>query len=175
MSILNRGILRRIRQHHAIEHATVSILMGRVADLHLIGGRSNHQGFFVYGEVETPALQAAAEEALARLQSGEASLAIHPNCGTNLVTSGTLAGMAAFTTSAVGRRQRASLLDQIPVTILAATTALILGRPLGAWLQRHVTTQSDVRDLRLGPISRREIGPLIQHFVPLFNTSERPA
>lgn len=167
MRILNRGIIRRIRQHHAVEHATVTILMHRNPHLQLVGGRSTHRGFYIYGNVETQSLEGAAQEALARLQDGEAELAIHPNCGTNLVTSGTLAGLAAFTTSAIGRRQRASFIDQIPVTIIAATAALILGRPIGTMLQRRVTTLSDVSDLRLSAVRRRQLGRWIQHFVVL--------
>ena len=166
-SLLNAGIIRRIRQNHAVEHATITVLMARARDVSLLGGRSNHRGFHVYGQVETAALEAAVAEALARLQGGEAGLAIHPNCGTNLVASGTLAGLAVMTTTAIARRQRASVIDRIPLGILAATAGIIAGRPVGFRLQRSVTTLADVSDLRLGPITRRQIGRFIQHFVTL--------
>ena len=166
-SFLNAGILRRIRQNHAVEHATITVLMARTRNVALLGGRSNHRGFHVYGQVETAALEAAAAEALARLRAGEAGLAIHPNCGTNLVASGTLAGLAVMTTTAIARRQKASIVDRIPLGILAATAGIIAGRPLGFRLQRSVTTLADVRDLRLGPVTRRQIGRFVQHFVAL--------
>ena len=117
----------------------------------MLGGRSNHLGFSIYGRVETAALEAAVAEALARLQSGEARLAIHPNCGTNLVATGTLAGLAVMTTTALARWRRASVVDRIALGILAATAAIVAGRPLGFRLQRSVTTLADVSDLRLGP------------------------
>ena len=167
MNILEAGFLRRVRQHHAVEHATITILMARNPGLPLVGGRSDHRGFFVYGPVETPMLAIAAQEALKRLKAGEARLAIHPNCGTNLVTTGAMAGVAALTAAAITRSRRASLLDQIPAAILAATGAVVASRPIGLRLQRQVTTLADVSDLQMGEITRRELGRLVQHFVVL--------
>lgn len=167
MNILEAGLLRRIRQHHAVEHATITILMARNPGLSLVGGRSDHRGFYVYGPVQTPLLSTAAQEALKRLKAGEAQLAIHPNCGTNLVTTGAMAGVAAMTAAAIARYRRAGLLDQIPAAILAATGAVVASRPVGLRLQRQVTTRADVSDLRLGEITRRELGRLVQHFVAL--------
>ncbi len=165
MSFFEPGFVRRTRQHHALEHATITVLMRRNPTVQLVGGRSTPLGFFVYGQVDTPPLEAAAQEALNRLQAGQAELAIHPNCGTNLVTTGALAGLAAFTTGAIGRRRKVSLWDQIPAAILAATGALLAGRPLGALLQARVTTLADVRDLRIGPITRRTFRKWVIHFV----------
>lgn len=157
--------VRRVRQHHAIEHATITVLMRHNAHLQLVGGRSDHRGFYIFGPVDSDALLEAAQEALARLQRGESNLAIHPNCGTNLVTTGTLAGIAGLLTATIGRRQQASLWDQLPFAILAAILALLAGRPIGFRLQRHVTTLADVRNLRLGRVSRRQFGRWVQHFV----------
>lgn len=167
MNILDSGFLRRVRQHHAVEHATITILMARNPGLALVGGRSDHRGFYVYGLVQTPVLATAVQEALRRLKNGEARLAIHPNCGTNLVTAGTLAGVAALSAAAIGRYRRASALEQIPAAILAATGALVASRPIGLRLQRQVTTLADVADLEMGEITRRELGRFVLHFVPL--------
>lgn len=73
---------RRIRQNHALEHATITILSGMVADLR-VGARSSSNGFIIFGDVDLGLLRRALDEALRRLQAGEAELAIHPNCGTN--------------------------------------------------------------------------------------------
>jgi hypothetical protein len=165
--------VRRTRQNHAVEHATISLLMHYQRNLQLVAGRSNHRGFYVFGHVDTAALTSATTEALSRLQRGDAYLALHPNCGTNLVTTGTLAGVAAFLTTATSRRRRASWLDQLPLAIMATIAAMIVGRPLGMQLQRHVTTLADVRDLRVGAISRRQgmAGRWVQHFVHLEEAS----
>src|SRR5436309_14555054 len=89
---------RRIRQNHALEHATITILSGYVPNLR-ISARSSSRGFIIFGDVDLGQLRRALDEALRRLQAGEAELAIHPNCGTNVVVGvsllnfGTLLGM----------------------------------------------------------------------------------
>src|SRR5947207_2421095 len=91
---------RRIRQNHALEHATITILSGYVPNLR-ISARSSSRGFIIFGDVDLGQLRRALDEALRRLQAGEAELAIHPNCGTNVVvgvsllTFGTLLGMTS--------------------------------------------------------------------------------
>ena len=60
-----------------------------------MAGHSTAAGFRLMGEIPTEAVQSAVEEALRRLQAGESKLAVHPNCGTNFVTAGTLSGLAA--------------------------------------------------------------------------------
>ena len=111
MRLLDLPLIRRVRQNHAVEHATITMLMARHRSLPLVGGRSNLRGYYVFGAVETEQLAAAARDALARLQRGEAALAIHPNCGTNLVTTGAMAGLATLAATAISRRLQASLAD----------------------------------------------------------------
>ena len=170
MSILNLGPIRRTRQHHAVEHATITLLMARNRTLPMVAGRSDHRGFYVFGPVETASLQAAVAEALARLQRGEAELAIHPNCGTNLVTTGAMAGLATYTVTAIGRCRQAGLADRVAGAILAATVAVVASRPVGLRLQRDVTTLADVAGLRVELITCHQMGRLVVHFVAL--TSE---
>src|SRR5258708_12382845 len=80
---------RRIRQNHALEHATITVLSGMVPDLS-ISARSSSTGFIIFGNVDLGLLRRALDEALRRLQAGEASLAIHPNCATNLAVAASL-------------------------------------------------------------------------------------
>lgn len=167
MNLLDLPLIRRTRQNHAVEHATITLLMARNRALPLVGGRSNQRGYFVFGAVETAALQAAAAEALLRLQRGEAELAIHPNCGTNLVTTGVMAGLATFTATAVARSRQAGLADRIAAAVLAATAAVVASRPVGLRLQRDVTTLADVAGLRVQSITRRQLGRMVVHFVAL--------
>jgi len=144
-------VFDRIRQHHGIEHATVTLLSQRVRGVQVVA-RSDFDGFTVFGDVSTEALTAAAAEALARLQAGEHNLAIHPNCGTNLAAAGVLSGVAAFV---AGSDQRRSLWwERLPGAILAATLALLAAPPVGRWLQEHVTTSSQVAGLRIARVER---------------------
>jgi hypothetical protein len=146
-----------LRQNHAVEHATVTILSRRAPGVPMMA-RSDLSGFTLFGEVETGVVEEAVNEALARLQAGEANLAVHPNCGTNLVTSAVLSGAAAVL--AAGGKNR-SWADRLPSAVLATTLALIIAMPAGRWVQQNVTTSPQVDGLQVtgvtklgGPVSR---------------------
>jgi hypothetical protein len=89
---------------------------------------------------------------LLRLQAGEAELAIHPNCGTNLAvgislaTLGTLLGL----TSARTRTRVAS-------TAFSSVAGVMAARPLGQLVQKHLTTLPDLQGVRVSKIFRRKI------------------
>src|SRR5215471_13243931 len=112
---------RRVRQNHALEHATITILSGMIPDLS-INARSFSDGFIIFRDLDLGLLRRAVDEALRRLQAGEAQLAIHPNCGTNLavgitlMTLGTMLGM----TSSRARTRIASTAVSSVAGLLAA-------------------------------------------------------
>ncbi|MCX7839966.1 MAG: DUF6391 domain-containing protein [Anaerolineae bacterium] len=150
--------IARVRRHHAIEHATVTLLTERHPDLRVVG-RSDTRGFYIYGDVDRDELEDAARRGLARLQSGESALAIHPRCGTNIVVTSLLSALAAVL--ALGRKPR---LDKIPNVILATTIAAFLAQPLGAQVQERITTSPDVRGARIGTIRESRMGKIkVQH------------
>ncbi len=153
------SLLHRLRQHHGIEHATMTLLSRKAPGIQL-AARSDFEGFTVFGVVDTATLRAAAEEALARLQAGQAELAVHSNCGTNLVTAGTLAGVAAFV---AGSGRQRSTWDRLPSAILGATLAMIAAVPLGRWMQAKVTTSPYVAGLRIVDVVRLAGGPVMRH------------
>jgi predicted phage tail protein len=142
---------RRIRQNHALEHATITILSGMVPDLR-VSARSSSKGFIVFGDVDLGMLRRALDEALRRLQAGEAELAIHPNCGTNLavgvslVTLGTMLGMV----SSHARTRVAS-------AAASSVAGLLAARPLGEFVQKYVTTLPDLAGVRVTDIFRRKL------------------
>ncbi len=142
---------RRIRQNHALEHATITILSGYVPDLR-VSARSNAHGFTIFGDVDLGQLRRALDEALRRLLAGEAQLAIHPNCGTNLVvgvsllTLGTLLGMTSSRTS-----------TRIASAAASSFAGVMAARPLGEYVQKHVTTLPDLRGVRVTEIYRRKV------------------
>lgn len=133
-------IVRRTRQHHAIEHATIHLLSARFPRQRF-SGLSDPAGFTIYGDVDEAALRQAVGDALMRLQAGEARLAIHPNCGTNLAVSGLLTTGAALV--ALGSTRR--LIDRIPLTFILVLPALVAAGPMGLRLQEY-TTLADVHD-----------------------------
>src|SRR2546430_13967119 len=60
---------RRIRQNHALEHATITILSGMIPDLR-VSARSSSNGFIIFGDVDLGLLRRAVDEALRRVQAG---------------------------------------------------------------------------------------------------------
>jgi hypothetical protein len=167
--VLNLPLIKQVRRNHALEHATVHILSQRHPDT-TIYARSQPSGLVVFGELPTEEVAKAVEEALVRLRGGEHQLAIHPNCGTNLVTAGGLSGLAAvlaMRVQQIGRKKRdlRQLVSSLPLAILAATAALLFAQPLGQTLQLYVTTDADVGSLHVTEISRRSQGKLVFHVV----------
>jgi hypothetical protein len=163
-SFLNTPVLSRIRRNHGLEHATLTILAQRFPG-NPMAGHSTAAGFRLIGNVSTEAVQAAVEEALRRMQGGEAKLAVHPNCGTNFVTAGTLSGLAgAAAMFGVGKRMRDKV-ERIPVAIVMATLALIAAYPLGMKVQEKVTTSGKPGSLQVAKIIKTQRGSLTIHQV----------
>ena len=137
-------LIGSVRRNHALEHATISILMGRLgADTRLVG-RATSSGFYIYGNVPPADVEASAEQGLSRLQAGESVLAVSPLCGTNLVVAGVLAGLAS--TVSAGNRSR---WERLPGVLLASMLAVLAAQPVGRWLQKYVTTTPDLGDVRI--------------------------
>jgi len=119
-----------------------------------LAGYSNVGGFWIVGEISTDMLAVAVQEALARLRAGEVGLAIHPNCGTNFVASGFLAGFAGWLgTLGAGSGFRRKI-ERLPVVIGLVTLTIILANPLGPLLQAKITTQPDIGSLDVVRIER---------------------
>src|SRR5436305_1462851 len=142
---------RRIRQNHALEHATITILSQRMANLS-VSARSSTDGFIIFGDVDLGELRHALDEALSRLQAGEAELAIHPNCGTNLavgvslVTLGTLVGLAFSQTR-----------TRLATAAASSFAGWAAARPLGESVQRHFKSLPDLHSIPISSIVRRQI------------------
>jgi len=115
---------------------------------------------------------AAVAEAHRRLNAGEHHLAVHPNCGTVLVTTAALATMAAQAVLAIenwrepkaGRVGPVSFLNAMPGAIVAVVVALIVGRPLGVQLQERYTVDGDLRDLEVVSVRRIPPSPITRLF-----------
>jgi len=165
---LNLPPVDRVRRNHALEHATLQVLSERNDALRLMG-RSSLWGFYIYGDVDTEDLLDAAREGLRRLKGGLHGLAIHPNCGSNYVVAGAIAGMGAFLAlGGLSRNRDERLLDRLarlPLAWAVGTLGVILSRPLGAALQAHVTTKADVGDLEIDSVVKSERAGAVVHFV----------
>ncbi len=159
----NRSLIQRIRSNHGIEHATLTILSQKRPGTQLVA-RTDLQGFIVYGDVDASDLWAAAEEAVRRLAAGEANLAVHANCGTNLVAAGTLSAVAALA-AAAGRKR--TLWERVPSAILGATAALMVSGPAGRWLQANLTTSPNVDGASVLAVETLGATPVARHRVSI--------
>ena len=154
--------LERIRRNHGLEHATLNLL----ASSHpgqVLAGHSDASGFWILGPVGTGELADTVTEALARLQAGQAELAVHRNCGTNLLVSGFAAGMAgAAALIGVGEKP-ADKIERIPLITTLSVLALLVSRPLGPMLQRMLTVSGNPGSLQITGITRHTISGTLAH------------
>ena len=159
MKFFNLSVIDKVRRNHGFEHATIHILSKKYANLSMVG-RSDWNGFTLYGLVDTADVKQAAEEALNRLQQGEAQLAVHPRCGTVLATTGLLTGLAAFLAIALDSSNPRSRFrwGAIPAAILGATFAAVFAQPVGLFLQENYTVDGNPGNLAIKQI-RCEAGP----------------
>src|SRR4030066_14622 len=119
-----KRVVNAVRRNHALEHATISILLSRHGPNIRVLGRAAPDGFYIYGDIPPETLRGLAPEGLTRLQRGESHLAVSPLCGTNLAVAGVLAGFASL--FAMGGRTR---LEGLPGVLMAGVGAGLAGVP----------------------------------------------
>lgn len=145
--ILDLPYILETRRNHALEHATIHLL-SRKHPGRRMAGHSNPTGFFLLGDLETQDIRSAAMEAYTRLNSGESGLAIHPGCGTNLATTALLSATFAWFPLR-GTRSTLWRLFLIPFALVFAIAGYQLSKPLGPWLQKYVTTEADLGEMKI--------------------------
>lgn len=161
--LLQMPYILQTRRNHGLEHATIHLLNRQN---YRLSGRSDDGGFVIVGDVPTDKLERAAHEALRRMKNGERGLAIHPNCGTNLIATAFLTTFVAFWGFRSGGR-----LDRFTTVMSLSVLALLLGPLLGTALQRYLTTEGDPGQTVIVSVTRREVRlpwlkrPLIIHHV----------
>jgi len=158
------GILNDIRQNHALEHATVALLLRQLEGNVRVIGRASLTGFYLYGDIPAEAVEKASREALQRLQEGEEGLAVSPMCGTNLVVAGLAAGLA----SVIAARGHSGLRKWDRV-FKASIVAVLLAQPLGRLAQKHLTTTPDLADVSIAKVVTKGEGKQTRHKVELIH------
>ena len=149
--LLQQRAILRIRRNHGLEHATIHVL-GRQG--FRLSGRSDGEGFVLLGDVPSEQVESAVKEALGRMQAGESSLAVHPNCGTNLATTALLTTALGFAGFA-GRGWR-SAWKRFNMVMTLMMLVLLIAPGLGNDLQRHFTTAGDMEGVALASVTRRD-------------------
>ena len=163
MTILDLPLLFRIRRNHGLEHATITILSQRFP-YRALAGYTFPGGFFLMGDVPTEDVREAVIQALSRMNNGERYLAVHPNCGTNYVVSGFVAGALAWLGMA-GAKDKRDKVERLPLVITLAILGLIVSQPLGPKIQERITTSGDPQGLSVVDISPLRFGRFSLHRV----------
>jgi hypothetical protein len=170
-------LLSRIRRNHGLEHATIHVLSEKHKNFSA-QGNSNHLGFHlnIYGDISEDDVMDAVETAYKRMKGGEHELAVHPNCGTVLLTTATMATMAAQAVFSLEHKRQGKsrsdvdiLFSALPSAILAVVLSLIVSRPVGVQLQAKYTTEGDLGDMQIRSI-RRVSPSLLTRFFQLLLT-----
>ncbi len=167
MSILDWGPFSRVRRNHALEHATLQVMSETNPRLRL-AGYSDPNGFWIMGEADTALIEESAHQALGRLRGGESSLAIHPHCGTNLVTTSLLAGAAAWIGMLGAGRTTRDRVERLPMVISLVALTMMASQPVGPYVQEHVTTSASpegMRGMEIIKIERTQRGDVPLHRV----------
>jgi hypothetical protein len=171
-AIMLSQFISRVRRNHGLEHATIHVLSEKHKDFSA-QGNSDYRGFFlnIYGDIAEENVIGAVEEAFQRMKNGEHHLAVHPNCGTVLLTTATMATVAAQASFSIeqkrqGRSQMtaAVLFNALPSAILAVILALIVSRPIGVRLQARFTTEGDLGNMKLVRIRKISPSPVTRLF-----------
>jgi len=108
-------------------------------------------GYLIWSKAPIEQVSEASTNALNLLRAGHSDLAISPYCGTNIVTSALLGGLAAMLVRGKSRGVGANF----RAGIAAIAAASLLSRPVGELIQRWVTTQSEPAGLKINAV--REI------------------
>jgi hypothetical protein len=158
------SLIERIRRNHALEHATLHMLEEQTPRLRA-GGRAASNGFYLYGDLPNhAAVTAAANQAIQRMGGGEHDLAVHPRCGTNVVTAGVLGGALAFL-GVLASGKRAPWYAQLSNAMLGAMIGGLLAVRVGPWMQANVTTSPEVREMRVTGVRSGQFAGMPSHFV----------
>ena len=153
-AIFGNKILRR---NHALEHATIAVMMEREPGRKL-NGFSTDDGFFVQGVRSISEVESAAREAMRRLQNGEKRLAIHRNCGTTIVAANLLS--AIFFLVTLGSFLYLGVGNFYLMILGSVVLAFALRIPLSLILQRFVTTDADLTNAEVGWVEPAQPGDL---------------
>lgn len=160
------NLLKNIQRNHALEHASIHILNRRFPH-HRFMGRSDSNGFFLVTKLPLEETSEGILTALERLQAGNSRLAVHPNCGTNLMTGAFLAALSGMLIFNSRRSENEDFdpVNRFPLAILASMASMIVARPLGNLLQKEFTTNTDLDETSIRSITARPYGRFVLYRV----------
>ncbi len=152
---------KKLRKNHSVEHAAVNILEKQYGYRNL-AGYAEEDGFYIMGARYPEQVLEAAKLGLDALKSGRNDLAIHKRCGTSITAANLISSLLflilLFATKTFS----------IFNIIIALIFANLAGPWLGVYLQKHLTTYTDVKDLEIKGVrwaERSQLGRSSKIFV----------
>ena len=154
------AFINRIRRNHAIEHATVALLVEEGLS-GLVAGYATSNGFWLFSKAGNQDVMKAAENALKRLCQGENRLAVTKNCGTNIALTVIITDLAFQLYRRITKSKSADLGPRI----LIAAASIAVSNPLGLKIQQYFTTLSDVSQVKIIKVDTYNLGKMCLHKV----------
>lgn len=139
---------KRMRQNHALEHATINVLRQRYRVSGIVGMPAEN-GFHLRGRVAPETVISATQEAIRRLKRGERQLAWSRACPTSLVATQLLLAVILLVTVLGIWRE-----FTVPPVMIALLGAALLGPLLSPYLQRFLLV-----DPNPGQLQFRDVEP----------------
>ncbi|MHB8927021.1 MAG: DUF6391 domain-containing protein [Bacillota bacterium] len=142
----------RMRQNHALEHATINVLEDRFGRERVAFiGLARRDGFYLRGPATPALIEEAAWEALSRLSAGEGRLALRPQCGTSVFAANLLLSVTVLI-ALLGLGRRSPL--EVFLWLGAANLA---GQRFGRAVQERLTTALPGPDLTVRRVTGRPV------------------
>jgi hypothetical protein len=128
---------RRLRQNHALEHATINVIEQRYRTRGVVG-MPDPNGFHLRGRVSPDTVTSATQEAFRRLKRGEVDLAWNRRCPTSLVGTQVLLAVVFLVVALLVWREFTA-----PPVLIALLGGALLGPPISPFLQRWLLVDPD--------------------------------
>ncbi|HHU69678.1 MAG TPA: hypothetical protein GXZ31_05170 [Thermoanaerobacterales bacterium] len=141
--IIRIALNKRLRQNHALEHATINVIQEYYGENHLLSGLAKENGFYVKGPVNPAVIEQAARIGLNRLIAGDSYLAIHERCGTSIAAANFI-----FSLIFMILLIRFGFFNILNI-LLAMIFANMIGPFFGKFMQKYLTTTTDVADVEI--------------------------
>ncbi len=142
------------RKNHALEHGTINVMEKKGAGP-LVSGTSCREGFSIRGIPDPGYVLEAANEARQRILAGERDLAVSKRCGTTVVLVNTISALVFLLLLLLAGK--ISLFS----VILSLLVAYALGTVFSPWVQRYVTTDTDIFALEITGVELRPLRSVI--------------
>jgi hypothetical protein len=122
-------------------------------------GFSGPRGFTLFTDLTAEEVYPTVKDALRMLKRGHTALAVHPNCGTNLIAAAVLTTVVTALGLQSRKEKPGERLERLLQLVLVNALALLAARPLGTWLQSHVTVDTEVSGVEIASIlTRYQVG-----------------